>query len=282
MSDTPAARTEPRPAATVILARAAAPPHGGLELYMTRRSSRSAFAPDAYVFPGGVLDAAQDCTAAMHARTLGLDDDLVRAAFRRPSTPPELPNDLPAPGTSTALGLYAAALRELFEEAGILIARTAAGIPVDAGEVFSREVQEERERIRAGRSTFADFLLRRDWLADAGGLTLFSHWITPASEPRRYDTHFFFAVAPPDQAGRADAFETHDGLWIAPADALERFARGRFHLVYPTIKHLERLAPFASPAEAHAFAQSKPILTILPWASEPGGFSMPPDLEHAW
>ncbi len=93
-----------------------------------------------------------------------------------------------------------------------------------------------------GTLSFADFLAAHDWYADARALTLFSHWITPLSEPRRYNTHFFFAAAPPDQGALADAFETHDGIWIAPALALERQRAGTLHLVYPTIKHLERLA----------------------------------------
>lgn len=282
MSDTPLRTGVPRPAATVILARAAAPPNAGMELYMTRRSARSAFAPDAYVFPGGVLDDAQDCSVAIGGRTLGLDDALTRTEFGRMSVPAELPCDVAPAEAAIAAGLRVAALRELFEEAGILIALTDAGAPVAAADVFSPEVQAQRESIADGTSSFADFLRQRGWLADARGLAFFSHWITPPSEPRRYDTHFFFAVAPAEQAGRADAFETHDGVWIAPATALERFASGRFHLVYPTIKHLQRLAAFESPEAAHAFARRKPILTILPWSTTTGGFAMPASLENAW
>src|SRR6185437_15587501 len=135
MSDTPGSRDVPRPAATVILARAATTPPAGVELYMTRRSAGSAFAPDAYVFPGGVLDREQDCSQAMRERTLGLDDARVRAEFGRVSIPPELPSDVPPPDAATGAGLLAAALRELFEEAGILIALTTAGARVDAAEV---------------------------------------------------------------------------------------------------------------------------------------------------
>jgi len=119
-------------------------------------------------------------------------------------------------------------------------------------------------------------------LADASELLLFSHWITPPSEPRRYDTHFFIAAAPPGQVAQADAFETHDGVWISPQRALERFREGTLYLVYPTIKHLERLLPFASIDDALAFARDKPILTIMPSASPANGFTMPAALEHAW
>jgi len=116
---------------------------------------------------------------------------------------------------------------------------------------------------------------------DPSALTPFSHWITPPSEPRRYDTHFFFAAVPANQVARADAFEMHDGMWISPASALQRFREGGLHLVYPTIKHLERLLAFASVEDVEAFARSKTIHTICP--SEDGdSFAIPAELEHAW
>ena len=139
----------------------------------------------------------------------------------------------------------------------------------------------ERVAVQKGELTFADFLIGHDWYADARALTLFSHWITPPSEPRRYNTHFFFAVAPPNQAALADAYETHDGIWIAPSRALELHREGTLHLVYPTIKHLERLSSFASVDDALRFARSKPVLTIMP-AANADDFAIPPALENAW
>lgn len=185
----------PRLAATVILARPAA---AGFEIYLTRRSSRSGFAPGAYVFPGGVVD----------------------------------PQDGEPPAA-----LRNAAVRELFEEAGVRL--------------------------------------------DPAALTPFSHWITPPSEPRRYDTHFFFAQAPADQVARADAFETHDGVWITPGHALQRYRERSLHLVYPTIKHLERLLAFSSIEDAAAFARTKTIHTICP-ADAGDSFAIPAELEDAW
>ena len=185
----------PRLAATVILAR---PASSGFELYMTRRSSRSPFAPDAYVFPGGTVD----------------------------------PQDGAMPGA-----LRNAAVRELFEEAGVRL--------------------------------------------EAAALTPFSHWITPPSEPRRYDTHFFFAQAPADQIARADAFETHDGIWITPVLALQRCRDRSLHLVYPTIKHLERLVAFTSVDDLARFARTKTIHTVCP--DDAGdSFAIPAELENAW
>lgn len=250
---------------------------------MTRRSARSAFAPDAFVFPGGTVDDAQDLTQAARSRTIGLEPDRVSREFQRARVPAELPATEPAvDGGAAAAGLLTAALRELFEEAGILIARTRDGAPVDAARLHAGDVHAERARLQSGELGFADFLQTHDWFADASAVTLFSHWITPPAEPRRYDTYFFFALAPPGQAGLADAFETHDGMWISPHDALARHRAGSFHLVYPTIKHLERLAPFGSVEVALAFARSKPVLTILPATAPGDGFAMPATLEDAW
>jgi 8-oxo-dGTP pyrophosphatase MutT (NUDIX family) len=247
---------------------------------MTRRSARSAFAPDAFVFPGGTVDA-QDSTEQARARTLGLETGRLTGEFRA-SVPSELPSGVPAIDNASAAALCIAAIRELFEEAGILIARTGDGLPIDAARVRSDGVQADRVRVRGGDLPFAEFLEEQGWFADARALTFFSHWITPPSEPRRYNTHFFFALAPGDQAARADAHETHDGVWIAPARALEQYRSRRFHLVYPTIKHLERLASFATIDDALAFARSKPVLTIMPATAPDEGFEMPAALENAW
>lgn len=262
-----------RLAATVILAR---PP---FEVYLARRSARSAFAPSAFVFPGGTIEA-QDTAPSALAQTLGLESERVDREFRAAVTP-DLTSDEPPVDRAAARALLIAALRELFEEAGVLLARTASGLPLQTTAIVAEQVAAERARVCDGTLAFADFLAAHDLFADARALTLFSHWITPRSEPRRYNTHFFFAVAPPDQAALADAIETHDGVWIGPREALARFREGGMHLVYPTIKHLERLAAFDSVDAAQRFARSKPVLTILP--NDAGSdFDIPEALENAW
>lgn len=262
-----------RLAATVILARPS------FELYLARRSTSSAFAPNAFVFPGGTIEP-QDRSPDAQRRTFGLEPERLAREFRA-----EIASDLhssePPVERDDARALLVAALRELFEEAGVLLAGTASMQPIaaDAGE-WAR-VNDERSRLRNGTIGFADMLAAHDWYADARELMLFSHWITPASEPRRYNTHFFFAVAPPEQAALADATETHDGIWIAPGDALERYRRGEMHLVYPTIKHLERLSAFDSVDAALRYIAGKPIVTIMPRESD-DDFLLPPRLEGAW
>ena len=117
---------------------------------------------------------------------------------------------------------------------------------------------------------------------DARALQLFSHWITPASEPRRYNTFFFLAPAPSGALGTADSVETHDARWISPGDALAAYRRGEMHLVFPTIKHLERLAGFESIETLFAFASEKPIVTIMPDRGPSEGVVLPQALEGRW
>ncbi|MDE2483384.1 MAG: NUDIX hydrolase [bacterium] len=218
-----------RLAATVMLVRDARP--GRLEVFMLRRSARSSFAPDAFVFPGGTVDPGD------YAGDLGWPPERVAAEFRA-VVPEQLPASEPPIGAEDARALVRAAVREVFEESNLRL--------------------------------------------DADALALYSHWITPPTEPRRYNTHFFIARAPSEQHGIADAVETHDERWIEPATALREHEAGRMHLVYPTIKHLERLALHGSVADALAFARSKPVVTIMPDRAPSEGFVMPNELEGAW
>jgi 8-oxo-dGTP pyrophosphatase MutT (NUDIX family) len=117
---------------------------------------------------------------------------------------------------------------------------------------------------------------------DPGALVPFSHWVTPPGEGRRYDTHFFLAAALDDHAPVADEHETHDGRWLDPRDALREERDGTLRLMYPTIKHLERLAAFADLDALLAFARAKPIRTVAPPLSPDAGYVMPADLENAW
>ena len=251
-----------RQAATVMLLRPAA---GGFEAFLVRRSTRSSFAPDAYVFPGGAIDAA-DASSQASERTLGLDPARLRAEFRESIEP------------AVAAAISIAALRELFEEAGVLFAVSLSGDALhDPG-----ALSDARRRLRDDPVTFADVLRDLNCRADARALTFFSRWITPPGEPRRYDTHFFLARMPEHQTPLADADETHDGRWLSPRDALGAHARGEMHLVYPTIKHLERLATFDDLDALAAFARDKPIVTVAPYALPQNGFKIPPELENAW
>jgi 8-oxo-dGTP pyrophosphatase MutT (NUDIX family) len=172
-----------------------------------------------------------------------------------------------------------AAVREVFEEAGILFARDAEGQPVGCNTASLATV---REALGQRDFHFDEFLQTRGWRPDTDALVHFSHWITPLDEPYRFDTHFYIARSPLDQPAQADEIETHDGVWIAPREALLRFGTGDFAMIYPTIKHLERLLLFRNLDELFAFARTKAIETVMPTVYDGRIFAMNRDLEHRW
>lgn len=216
----------------MILVRAGE--NGGVLVYMTRRSSRARFMPGAYVFPGGAVDA-QDGSAAMRARLRGSVDGI---------------------GDEFAV----AALRELFEEAGVLIACDGEGRAVSLAPGPLTALREEY----SNGTPFATLMERAALFLDARELAYYSNWITPIAEPLRFDTHFFIATAPAGQIASADATEVHDGIWIEPAVALARAEAGEMTVPFPTRKHLERLAPFDDIASLFAHARARRVAAITP------------------
>jgi 8-oxo-dGTP pyrophosphatase MutT (NUDIX family) len=249
---------EARPASTVMLARRRHTPASDsedYEVFMVRRPVASEFAADVFVFPGGAVRP-DDSGPAVDRAVEPFDEvQALRRLAERGGDPPA--------GPAEAIGFWLAALRELFEEAGVLLARPD---PRAAGRARSDAQAERLERgrveVQAGRASLAE-------LAGAEGLRLacedlvyFSHWITPPSMPRRYDTRFFLACMPEGQEARHCAIETVDGLWVTPAAALDGFADGTFPLVFPTLRHLERMAEHARLDDLVEFAATKPIVTV--------------------
>jgi 8-oxo-dGTP pyrophosphatase MutT (NUDIX family) len=222
---------------------------GRFAVYMLRRSARSRFVPDAYVFPGGAVDAA--------------DRDLAASAGVRGSAGPASPE------------LAVAALREMFEEAGILLAVTRSGA---AALVDTETLTALRAELNSGAPLSA--MLDRHGLAlDAGALTYYSNWVTPVTEPIRFDAHFFIARAPDDQVAAADAVEVHDGIWIEPSEALARADRGEMTIIFPTRKHLERLAAQRDIDAMLAHARARHVRPIMPVEREDGVFAFAKDDE---
>ncbi len=220
----------PRDAATVMLVRDAP----DLHVFMLRRSLNADFVGGAHVFPGGAVDP-DDRLAEVEARAPGRSDAEASQLLGRPSG---------------GLGFWVAAIRETFEEAGVLLARRrspAAPVDLHAPEVGAR-FERAREALNGGRLRFADLLADEDLLLDVTSLHLFSHWITPRGMPRRYDTWFFVAEAPEGHAYLHDDFETIESTWIRPADAIERSHRGEVDLIFPTFKNLEALTRFDTAA----------------------------------
>jgi len=240
----------PRPAATVILVRPAT--QRGLCVYMTRRSAKSRFMPEVHVFPGGAVDP-EDRDVVAQGRIVG--------AAHGP-----------------AAELTVAALRELFEEAGILIASDARGnlVALDDGELAALRAE------RAAGAPFAELLARHALRLDARELAYYSNWVTPERERIRFDAHFFLARAPEKQIARADAVEVHDGEWIAPADALARAARGEFAIIFPTRMHLERLAAFDDVDALFAHARERVVRPVMPVEREDGAIAFASEADRAW
>ncbi|MES2184012.1 MAG: MBL fold metallo-hydrolase [Pseudomonadota bacterium] len=202
-----------RAAATVLLLRDTP---DGLAVLMTRRSHQASFAPGAYVFPGGKVDAAD--TAA------------IGIAARRPGQ------------SETQLTQSIAAVRECFEELGILLARYADGRHIDAATV------PELDR----HNPLFDQCRSRGLTLAADGVFTFAHWTTDRDLPRRFDVPFLVARAPQGQEAEADNAEQFEPVWIRPADALQRHAQGSFKMIFPTVRTLERLAGFASADDVFA------------------------------
>jgi 8-oxo-dGTP pyrophosphatase MutT (NUDIX family) len=237
------ART-PRPAATILLLREG---DDGCEVLMLRRHGRSGFAAGAWVFPGGTVDA-EDRTLSPR-RYAGLNPSQLTGRFADPA--------------EAVLGFHVAAVRETFEEAGILFTEC----PIDADE-------RERARVRLGARTshareFMDFLDDHDLVLRLGALVYLSRWITPRVEGRRFDTAFFVAAVPVDQVARHDAVETTAKRWVRPAAALDAHRDGRFDMIHPTVKTLEWLAEHHGTEDALAAAAARPTVPwVLPHVEE--------------
>ena len=218
---------------------------------MVKRSSRLGFLGGAHVFPGGAVDD-EDRAEALEPLLEGFDAE--RAAHL-----------LSVDDHARARGHYVAAIRELFEEAGILLARRADSSWFDdVAERAGSPLAEQRRAVAAGRLPLARFLEERGLRAAADALCYFAHWITPAIERKRFDTRFFLARMPSRQEARHDRTESIEGEWVRPADGLERYGRRQIELVPPTICALDRLALHSCVAEALEAALTLEVVEVLP------------------
>ena len=226
----------PRHASTVVLLR---PGSAGPEVYLLRRVKAMAFAGGMHVFPGGAVDPA-DATAdigwagpppSWWASQFGADEQLGRA-------------------------LVCAAVRETFEESGILLAGTSADSLL--ADVSSDEWEEERRALEAREHSLSELLTRRGLVLRADLLRPMAHWITPEVEPKRFDTRFFLAELPAGQVCREVGGEADERVWVRPGEALA----GGFHLMPPTLAVLRAVA--GHPDVASALAAERVIAPVLP------------------
>jgi len=210
----------PRDAATVMLLRQRAV---GLEVYMLRRQRTMAFAPGAYVFPGGSVDPRD---ADEQVAWAGPDAAEWGRVF---DAPPSL-----------AMALVCAAVRETFEESGVLLAGESAGSVV--ADTTSDEWEADRQALLDRSVSLAELLARRGLVLRADLLRPWSRWITPVIEPRRFDTRFFAAALPAGQRTRDVGGEASQVAWLPPGDALAAGQRGEIRLFPPTAVTLSELA----------------------------------------
>ena len=264
-----AAKT-PRDSATVILLRDR--PGGPYEVFLMRRHRKQAFMGGAHVFPGGSLDD-DDKDPGLAACTDGLSAADARRLLQEPALP-EL----------TAFGLFLAAIRETFEEAGVLLARDNAGRVVDLTDpATAARFAAYRLELHEGRLTLA-CIAEQEGIRYAPDLLVpYSHWITPTIEPRRFDTRFFLARLPGGQAAVHDRMELTESRWMTPALALAEHRAGRIVLMPPTLKTVEELQAFSTTEPLFAAARSRRIGTTLPEAFRTGdsfGVRLPNDAEY--
>jgi len=213
----------------------------GLEVFMVQRHLNSDFVGGAYVFPGGAVD--QEDAVDLDDLCLGLSDaDASRFLGVE----------------SHGLRFYVAAVREVFEEAGVLLAYDRDGHWVEGWDpVVIERFAEDRRRLHARETTMTEVCRQEGIRIAADRLVVFSHWITPPGPPRRFDTRFFLAAMPDLQDPLHDDIETVDSMWVRPADALERAERGEVQIIFPTARNLEAVGKFPTVAEALSAAAAK-------------------------
>ncbi len=258
---------QPRQASAVMLLRDAPSGHG-IEVFMVRRVIQSDFMPDVYVFPGG--SASQDDVAA----------ELAEGVCAPVARSPADPEGRTAPGKGTR----ASAIRELFEEAGILLAYRGERILSIPEELVAHYDMYRRAFQQRGGS-LVEMARAENLMLATDRLGYFAHWITPEGLPKRFDTHFFITTAPAEQQAAHDRLETSEGLWIAPPEALARFERGAFPLVFATIRQLRELSSFDSVQAALQHTVMQHVPTRIPvLVQEDGGarVHLPEEEDDSW
>ncbi len=210
-----------RLAATVMLLRDG---DEGLEVYMAKRPGKGVF-PDIYVFPGGKVDES-DWAPEICA---GLTDTEASANMNL---------------ETGALRYWVAVARECFEECGVLLVRNRDSLSRPLDKLGAENALIKRSKLLEGETSFRAICEEESWLIDCESLAYFSHWITPESAPKRFDTRFFIAAMPKLQKTSAHEKEISDAQWIRPTLALERFDQDVWKMIDPTIRSLETLSQF--------------------------------------
>ena len=236
---TPEASATARPASTILLLRDSA--EREIEVFMMVRHHEIEFSSGALVFPGGSVDAA--------------DRDIIA----RP--------ELYAGGEgfdAAALSFKIAAIRETFEESGILLARPRGSNDLVAAKQAAHIAASHRMALAERKTNFPKILAETGMVLALDELVPYAHWVTPEGMPKRFDTWFFLAAAPPEQLGAYDGKESTDSLWLSPREAVAGGESGRFKLPFPTTRNLIRLGKQRDVKAALDDAKRRPIVTVMP------------------
>jgi 8-oxo-dGTP pyrophosphatase MutT (NUDIX family) len=244
---------QPRLASTIMLLRDTDSGQG-IEVFMVRRVIQSDFMPDVFVFPGG--SASADDRTAEQTEGICL-----------PVTPSQAD---PEGRTALGGGVRATAIREVFEEAGVLLAyREGHILSITEHDVPRFAGYRQAFQIRKG--SLVEMAQTEHLTLATDQLHYFAHWITPEGMPKRFDTHFFLTSAPAEQQAAHDRLETSDGVWISPTEALKQYEQGAFPLVFATIHQLHDLTSFSSVQEALAYANTHYVPTRMPILTQENG-----------
>ncbi len=242
------------PAATILLVRDGP---SGLETFMVVRHHEIDFASGALVFPGGKVD---DGDGAVRDLCDGVDDA----------------DDL-------QVAMMAGAIREAFEECGVLLAREAGSGELVPGDRLAA-LDPARDALHRGELSLRRFLEGEELRLACDRLRHFAHWITPPVVPKRFDTHFYLASAPADHLAVHDGHESVDSVWISPADAVAAGRDGTYTIIFPTVRNLELLGRSGGVESAMAAAAGRSIVTVLPWVErrDDGNYlCIPPEAGYA-
>ena len=234
---TPSAAAAPKLAATILLVRDGA---SGLEVFMVERHHKIDFATGAMVFPGGKIEAG-DRDPRLRAHCAGaetLDDD--------------------------ARSVRVGAIRETFEECGVLLARPRASAALVSADRL-REIEARwRDRLNADEAGLVDVALAEDLELASDLLVPYAHWVTPEMVPKRFDTYFFLVAAPPDQVAVHDGGESVDSVWTTAQHALAEAEAGRRTIIFPTLMNLNLLGEARDVADALARTRARSVVTVRP------------------
>lgn len=240
-----------------------------LQVLMLKRNARSNFVGDMWVFPGGAVDPA-DASPRVHESVDGLNEEAASAAL-----------DLRSGG----LAYWVAALRETFEEAGLMLTSSPNDLDLSVPDTAAR-FDRHRDALNAGDRAFLEIVSSEDITLDGSGVHYVGRWVTPVGPPRRYDTRFFVTAMPAGQVPLHDNDEAVHHEWVRPSDAVAANATDEMLMLTPTVAMLQRLALFSNADAAMGAAASgdrldEETIRIRSFADGPARIAFPADVDYA-